>query len=279
MVWPSRFIAPSDTGKLSRIIFIDWHHKESIYSISGCGEHIGGQRLCWFIPRKIPHLVQQLRLSSLLITFVIIHVILQDPSGFSTRQRDKLDGGRENRNPHLYFVTSPWRRNLCYSSRSSDLLSWGWGHFQELPFGPFFLTVLTPKVRRRTRGFRQAVHVCAASRTSAIAIRRAHGLTGPPVKKACAANLPITCCLEPPFGRQATVLVCVSGVQCPFRDLIQLLPENQIAPVPQCAVSRWQIAGLPGGTASVCLADECQGFSKHLVMAARCKSPHWVVGL
>lgn len=36
----------TDTGKRSRIIFIDWHHKESVYSISGCREHIGGQRLC-----------------------------------------------------------------------------------------------------------------------------------------------------------------------------------------------------------------------------------------
>lgn len=82
----------ADTGKLCLIIFIDGQSKESIYSTNGHVTQSSGQRLYWFIPMKIPHLVQQLWLLSPLIKFVNIQVTLQDPSGFSTSQMYELEG-------------------------------------------------------------------------------------------------------------------------------------------------------------------------------------------
>ena len=82
----------ADAVKLCLIIFIDGHCKESTYSTNGCMVHTSGQRLCWFIPGKIPHLAEQLWLLSLPIKSVIIQVTLQDPSGFSTSWMHSLEG-------------------------------------------------------------------------------------------------------------------------------------------------------------------------------------------
>lgn len=41
-----RLTAPLEEGELCLIIFIDEHHKDSVYSINGCMVHTSSQRQC-----------------------------------------------------------------------------------------------------------------------------------------------------------------------------------------------------------------------------------------